>query len=1230
DNVTIGIASVQELCDAVNSGETNITLTKDLDASAFTKENNFVIDYFEGTLNGNGHTIYNLKVPLFDDLYCATVKNLNIQDANIQGKNSILVVTMTKATVENIRIIDSVIDSPEADTVGGIASLVYYNSSIKNSSVENISIKASHTIGGVAGRTESGAVIEKVSVIGKLEGSRQGNEGAQIGGISGVHYAGSTNANGTKTSIKNCYSQVVINAPASTGNGGLIGGPSNTAAGILEKSLAYAQGMCNGIAGFKDQLGTVSNISQIVGTGVVANTANGIMTVTSMDQSTMAGLGLPEKAWELYHTSGQEDPYLAGLAQIDGYNGERTKAYKNLSMLAYALDRAELVKAGNNLTDSDLLNKQIERIYPISRDGKYVAGLVSGEEDSLAKILIEFTDGSRKEISLTHAYTADGLVAIYRSTNPAITYHFDKYVSNPDESIKTEILNIVRNYTYATNLDPVTSTADRRQYKDYYEEKTATRLDEFVTLQMISQEDYPFYIKDVALKNNLKAKLQEELPQLLYTYNYINKWYDFEIGSLNPSLLLYFDGEKLSELLTQDVLVQSVVKGDKSNTHQTYEFFEKYLQPRTADNLYIFLENMIKVAGYPNPNEWFLESYDGMYREQTALQMVNPTDLRYRIWENITRLYGEKSILLPVLTAPQEDMILISAPSQIFISTINRYHSANTEQSKKAMEATLDNFCRMLGTYFGSIVNIVPGASEELNSRVIINYDTAKDFKSTAHSGTQQSGVSQEPVYKWVYESVDRWKDIQSAAYTWDGSETFFVDTSLLGEYVGFRIFTHENAHSQDGTLFYLGNGRRNVKQAEYHADGVLAQDFYDGTMSFNLSKEIDYKEDVIVNLSPERINTPEKLKDYYKDMFDVNYVLDYLIAEAFLTLTPEEQSKVVVKAYESSGGSTMSLSYGKLSEQTISDMKLTTIDDLIYNKLSIISQSFSGSMAGYYVESFWNIKWYQPSNPTGSADEASFKGFSHEMLGYAGYENGFVTWLSGKSANDLDALRQITGDPNTDFDKYKKSRYTEVEQKLSQIPWFNTDEVISQFAEALRQDGSLTWVRNTTQLKKIYYQTVKRATNDFTDGNIYELPKTGEVSTAQQLAEILQSNKPVYVKLTAHIDMSQLPYQNGYYFENFTGIIDGNGFEIYGMKAPLFNQITFGRFKNMNFDVSGIKENQGTGILSKTSKHILVDRIRYDKSLGVPLTAEGIPAGWIYRVYHEITNEEAYDSPRD
>ncbi|MBR5578738.1 MAG: hypothetical protein IKW28_07065, partial [Lachnospiraceae bacterium] len=39
DNVTVGIASVQELCDAVNAGETNITLTKDLDASAYTKEN---------------------------------------------------------------------------------------------------------------------------------------------------------------------------------------------------------------------------------------------------------------------------------------------------------------------------------------------------------------------------------------------------------------------------------------------------------------------------------------------------------------------------------------------------------------------------------------------------------------------------------------------------------------------------------------------------------------------------------------------------------------------------------------------------------------------------------------------------------------------------------------------------------------------------------------------------------------------------------------------------------------------------------------------------------------------------------------------------------------------------------------------------------------------------------------------------------------------------------------
>ena len=67
-----------------------------------------------------------------------------------------------------------------------------------------------------------------------------------------------------------------------------------------------------------------------------------------------------------------------------------------------------------------------------------------------------------------------------------------------------------------------------------------------------------------------------------------------------------------------------------------------------------------------------------------------------------------------------------------------------------------------------------------------------------------------------------------------------------------------------------------------------------------------------------------------------------------------------------------------------------------------------------------------------------------------------------------------------------------------------------------------------------------------------------------------------------------------------------------------------------MKFDVTSIKQSGGNGILSKNIKHVLIDGLEYDKTLGVPLVSNGIPIGYIYKVYNEIKDGETYISPRN
>ena len=64
------------------------TLTRDFDASIITKNTNTLITSFMGTLNGNGHKIYNLSKPLFDTLESATIENLVLESPKLSGVNS--------------------------------------------------------------------------------------------------------------------------------------------------------------------------------------------------------------------------------------------------------------------------------------------------------------------------------------------------------------------------------------------------------------------------------------------------------------------------------------------------------------------------------------------------------------------------------------------------------------------------------------------------------------------------------------------------------------------------------------------------------------------------------------------------------------------------------------------------------------------------------------------------------------------------------------------------------------------------------------------------------------------------------------------------------------------------------------------------------------------------------------------------------------------------------------
>lgn len=116
-----------------------------------------------------------------------------------------------------------------------------------------------------------------------------------------------------------------------------------------------------------------------------------------------------------------------------------------------------------------------------------------------------------------------------------------------------------------------------------------------------------------------------------------------------------------------------------------------------------FLGSFAKsLGGYEDGNAWFADTFDGILVEQNAIG--DEGGIRYRIWDNLKGLpEARKNIVLPVLTAPQEDMYLISVPSQIVIGSMNRYETylKKDGQERERIRAIAEEYAGKMGIFYG-------------------------------------------------------------------------------------------------------------------------------------------------------------------------------------------------------------------------------------------------------------------------------------------------------------------------------------------------------------------------------------------------------------------------------------------------------------------------------------------------------------------------------------------------
>ena len=1222
------IKSAQELFDKMAAdSKGTFELTEDLDASGISADAPAVAGTFTGELDGNGFRIRNLPTSLFGTLSGAHIHDLVIEDAAVTAQRSGILANFIQrqSIVENVFIVDSSV-SNSVDEMGAFAGKLS-DSTIRRSASVNVSLRGLVAVGGIVGRTEAGALIEDCYVTGKVQGTYDHPSlGARTGGITGWHGGGK---------ISRCYTNAEIIAPAKKGNGGIIGGP-NTGSPVIEYSLSMSTGAGYRIAGF-DVLNGVKEVYEYSGSGSSTNVTeangNSVKETDAVYERTFYEdtLGFDAEIWNLEGLALKKLPILSDspvednsygipsyseVKDYEDYQAERETAYANMAEIMPFADTALWVEYGNGLSASDALAvKKIKYVLPLDEQGAYVAGIHRESTDRAVKVRVVFEDDTRQEYSLTEAKLVGNIVASYGIEGQQFPYQFHNYAAAFNESVLSGLTALAFAYDYNTEIAGITQEDESRLYTDYYNESVKGKLERVLADLFTSQERYPSYCAHPAVKalTEERMKDEEELKRYLYSYNYYDKWYHIDYDGVVLSDLMFFGKEVLSEDINASELTEQLLNAssDWRATKQTVTFYNNVLKNITGKDFMEFLGGFSKsIAGYEDANAWFADTFDGILVEQNAAG--DEGRIRYRIWDNLKGLpESRKNIVLPVLTAPQEDMYLISVPSQIVIGSMNRYETylKKDGQERERVRAIAEEYAGKMGIFYGVSSQWMSNSAEQLNSFVNLQFDTRLSFPESpvASAGAQEKGATRDPVMKWVYESVDMLSALNGSAAVADGTIVIWMWSPALGtdDYT-FFTFSHETAHNQDGKYFYGGAGRRIGTGGEAHADGNIAQEMRDGIMVFNISKKMDIGTEMTNNFSYERINSAEKVHSYYKKMFETGYVLDYLAAQAFFELTPQQQAAVAVQAEHTAGGSaSMSTTYKKLTAEEIGAMNLNSMEALWDHKISIRNAASYPEKVGtatdgsYGFESFYTMNWYQPHNDSGSPDTHSFKRLGQEMLALAGYEKGYQVYISALSENDLDALRKITGDPNITWRDYKLNRYRDVAQKLDQIPYFDKDAVIAQFKAAFEADTANGNTNQSFETKRMIYGMVKRVTGDFSTGGIYESPAVIPVTSAEELIRYAAQNPYGYYRLEQDIDFTNAAASGGSYIPGrFIGVVDGNGHSLTGMKYPLFGDLQYAQVTDLTISAPSYAGDAQALFAMKTKKvtlgNVKVEGTRY------------------------------------
>ncbi|HEM4388094.1 TPA: G5 domain-containing protein [Streptococcus suis] len=1028
----------------------------DLSASATS----YLSGQFGGTLKGNGFTIHDLKVPLFNDLR-GNVSDLNLKAVDIQLPKETKVGALAKqsdnATITNVHAQGHVFAE---NKIGGLIGEAYQTNMTNisfNGEIAGLKNVDNNMIGGIAGWL-GGGKIEKGYVDATISSA---SSNVKAGGLVGQLENDNTRitssfATGTIISTKNKDTEV----------GGLVGAVLQGNNIRIADSIAAVKAV-NGHKVYGENQQGESIFSNIK---VVENLSSGednpnIGFATSEDvKAIVEDRGLI-KSHSSLNVFNEKNVFDIDYTKEGFTRTDRKQAYENMEKLLPFFTRDVIIQHANRLESSDsLVTKKLVDVVPMI-DKTPVFDIIQNKDD-ITRLLLHFEDGTtEKHYLVKKKELGSGAVVEYHLLDKNISYTPETYVRNTD--IGSMIFELQNQFgAIQFKSDEVNKVLGLPAYQPEKErqllflEESFERVKSNISTHLTDLiSNYNLVgLDNSAIREYLKSYISKNKVQLLLGLAYMDKWYNIQFGDVNAKNLMMkkadFFGQNVNSL---DQLIRIGSMGaEMLKPKNNYALASQVIAKESiGGDLFDYLEGYRKAfAPDKTTNDWFRTTTKATIIETNSRvpevleKQTNPTKDIYKngFYDKMASnhwMYKEMALIL--LAMPSKDIFILTDMANTLIGTYAKLSGSDTDKENR-----LKQIAKEWAGHADYLYNILPEAHKEKMFRRVVTWDNKKINGSWKNSTTPSYYDLKVPAMKHFYIPLGHKHD-----YTATGAHAdYTIDNIYYFEHEatsddGARVYTHEMTHVADDDTILLGHGKRTSLDYEVYARGLFESITWGDQDRLGLNTIYDFSPNEqqrygrrLTNLSPERFKSSKDLQDYMKGYLDVIYTLDLLEAEAVLA-TPNSYAKQNwFNQLETQDRNSTAVKQANRTPATLDQL----IDSGMVSKRSYGLGAVTTENAYLVVNSF-NPLYGSLNNDGTSRNEYEVRKIAFELLAEYGYENGMVPYLSnqyqaelGKSGTEYGRIRddelisKITASTYSNSAAFRKAMFEKRRQDLEKL----------------------------------------------------------------------------------------------------------------------------------------------------------------------------------------------------